>query len=371
MKDNSSGSKKKSNKNKNPLAQARGKQNRAENIWFRRSGGGYRLFIEYYSSQPVGVVVDDKKEELVDEAVLSKSATVGSNKRLPIRQQGGGGGGQGQSRAAKRRKKKKSKGCANNGSEQTTALIETKNEMPAANSMIPTADISESPLMKQFEKYLNDDCKGSKTQQPNLRSFIEAMSKPLPLTFRLRTHHRQQDTTSSVQQTISEEFSSIISRLSFGNGNIYIGVPGLSKERLGSISSSLKQFLVENSLNGTLARQELGSMLPVVALEQVGAMKRSSRVVDMCASPGSKTLQALEVISGRRNANSEKRINKGRIIANDILESRLSSLEEAVKRSGMSTKDTSRITYSCQDASRLILPVDTSWDCVICDVPCR
>ena len=44
-------------KSSNPLAQARGQQKAPENIWFRRSGAGYRLFVEYYANQPLGVVV--------------------------------------------------------------------------------------------------------------------------------------------------------------------------------------------------------------------------------------------------------------------------------------------------------------------------
>ena len=38
---------------KNPLSQARGKQQDAAHIWFRKSLAGYRCFVEYYCGQPL------------------------------------------------------------------------------------------------------------------------------------------------------------------------------------------------------------------------------------------------------------------------------------------------------------------------------
>jgi 16S rRNA C967 or C1407 C5-methylase (RsmB/RsmF family) len=100
-------------------------------------------------------------------------------------------------------------------------------------------------------------------------------------------------------------------------------------------------------------------MLPVLALHEAGYLKLSSRVLDMCASPGSKTLQALEIVGKR-----------GRIVANDILETRLDSLKQAVERSGMPEELTKRIYYTCQDATQLKVKSSKPWDAVLCDVPC-
>jgi 16S rRNA C967 or C1407 C5-methylase (RsmB/RsmF family) len=120
------------------------------------------------------------------------------------------------------------------------------------------------------------------------------------------------------------------------------------------------------SMNGTLARQEFGSMLPVLSLEAIGVMKRGSKVLDMCASPGSKTLQAVEIVV---DVTSEKK--KGRVIANDVSSGRLDALREAVLRSGVPTELTNRITYTNYDAQNFPPPKSGKlFDAIICDVPC-
>jgi 16S rRNA C967 or C1407 C5-methylase (RsmB/RsmF family) len=77
----------------------------------------------------------------------------------------------------------------------------------------------------------------------------------------------------------------------------------------------------------------------------------------MCASPGSKTLQALE-----RTALT------GKVLANDVLQSRLEALQQAVERSGMPIDYTKRIQYSCCDASQL--QTTKQYHVILCDVPC-
>jgi 16S rRNA C967 or C1407 C5-methylase (RsmB/RsmF family) len=75
------------------------------------------------------------------------------------------------------------------------------------------------------------------------------------------------------------------------------------------------------------------------------------------------------------------------LIANDIMESRLSALQQAVERSGVT--ETESITYTCQDATKFSLRVAVSsssgkqsssaassrteallFDVILCDVPC-
>jgi hypothetical protein len=41
----------------NPIAAARGNAKRAEQLWHRKTGAGFALFVEYYAQQPAGVVV--------------------------------------------------------------------------------------------------------------------------------------------------------------------------------------------------------------------------------------------------------------------------------------------------------------------------
>ena len=71
-------------------------------------------------------------------------------------------------------------------------------------------------------------------------------------------------------------------------------------------------------------------------------------------------LQALEVVG-----------SGGRVIANDVHPGRLDSLREAVHRSGMPPRLTSRVTYTNYDACAFPYPKSGRlFDAVICDVPC-
>ena len=60
-----------------------------------------------------------------------------------------------------------------------------------------------------------------------------------------------------------------------------------------AIKGHLKRFLNEEDKLGNLARQELVSMVPVQVLD----IQKHHKVLDLCASPGSKTKQALEYLS--------------------------------------------------------------------------
>lgn len=118
-----------------------------------------------------------------------------------------------------------------------------------------------------------------------------------------------------------------------------------------------------------MARQELGSMLPVVALAGVGKLQYGSKLLDMCACPGSKTLQALEILATSPIQPPTRK--PGRIVANDVHPTRLDSLKDAVKRSGVSPSLTDRIVYTNHDASKFPTPKSGSlFDCIMADVPC-
>lgn len=299
-------------KRKNALSKARGKQQRAENVWFKREGAGYRLFVEYYAAQPIGTVVSSESSSGVDSSAKKRKST-------PIQQ------GKGMSRAAKRRKKKKN------------LAVVIQDDSAADKSM------AEEAVSSHFS---------TKELATHLRPFLVSMSKPLPLTFRLR---QSAENISEVQKSLSK-YKEFLSPLPF-DSNIYQAT--LSKASLSTKSPALKELLISHSQDGTLARQELGSMLPVLVLQKTGYLRRSSCVLDMCASPGSKTMQALEVVG-----------ESGRIVANDVLESRLEALREAVERSGMSKKLENRITYTNQNAKQLTLRTEQWANVVLCDVPC-
>ncbi len=95
--------------------------------------------------------------------------------------------------------------------------------------------------------------------------------------------------------------------------------------------------------------QEEVSLLPVVAL----APRPGARVLDLCAAPGNKTLQAAVALE-----------NQGTVVANDRSGGRLNPLRTALYRFGLTN-----VTTTNYDAARFPL-ADSAFDCVIADVPC-
>jgi 16S rRNA C967 or C1407 C5-methylase (RsmB/RsmF family) len=71
----------------------------------------------------------------------------------------------------------------------------------------------------------------------------------------------------------------------------------------------VKHFLNIESEIGNLSRQEAVSMIPALLLD----VKSHNRVLDMCAAPGSKTCQLIELL----HANNELHPS-GIVIANDV-----------------------------------------------------
>lgn len=56
--------------------------------------------------------------------------------------------------------------------------------------------------------------------------------------------------------------------------------------------SKLHEFLVSNNRLGSINRQEEVSMIPVHLLD----LEPGQKVLDMCASPGSKTAQIIDIL---------------------------------------------------------------------------
>lgn len=349
----------------NPLSAARGKK-KAESLWHRKSGAGYHLFVEFYAKHLAAVCVsssssssgileyqgqhDNNKE--TSDSRTTNSPGEQQTSSLTRKSLSGQTPGQGLSRAAKRRKKKKGISVTeehNNTTTKTKAAIGDESEAHKKSH-------TNQDLWKAFQEKFRHDSLGS---DPSFRSFLVALSNPLPLTFRLR----QGSLDSKVQrhkihQEITFKFGSLVESVPFDEA-IYQAKKSatiLSKDTLSRTAPELKEFLIAQTQQGILARQELGSMLPVLALAKGGWIKSGSRVLDLCASPGSKTLQALEIVG-----------SSGRIKANDVNESRLNALKEASARSGMPHVD--RIKYTMHDASKYPIP-QRLFDAIICDVPC-
>lgn len=109
-------------------------------------------------------------------------------------------------------------------------------------------------------------------------------------------------------------------------------------------------------------------MLPVLFLD----VQRGHRVLDMCASPGSKTTQVIDFLLSSENGNSGEQ--SGLVIANDLDKKRAYMLVHRLSRNTLR-----RTVVTCgagdtfpglYDAETKTLQPTNVFDRVLCDVPC-
>ena len=93
----------------------------------------------------------------------------------------------------------------------------------------------------------------------------------------------------------------------------------------GKYHTRLAQVLCDAQRAGHLTRQETASMLPVVALR----VQQHHRVLELCAAPGSKTLQLLDALHGGAGGPEPP---TGLLVAGDLKPGRLKKLIDRCRR---------------------------------------
>ncbi|KAJ3181791.1 tRNA (cytosine(34)-C(5))-methyltransferase [Geranomyces variabilis] len=127
------------------------------------------------------------------------------------------------------------------------------------------------------------------------------------------------------------------------------------------------RFLVAETEVGNISRQEVVSMIPVELMD----VKPHHVVLDMCASPGSKTAQILEAL----HADESDAIPEGLVIANDADQERCYMLVKQAKRlqspclmvTNHDGQQFPSIYYSGKDSERQHA---LRFDRILADVPC-
>lgn len=104
------------------------------------------------------------------------------------------------------------------------------------------------------------------------------------------------------------------------------------------------------SIEGLFTVQDQSSQLAALSLSP----EPDSLVLDLCAAPGGKTTHMAELMK-----------NQGKIIASDIYESRLKSVDLLARKLGISIIET-----KVQDASIVDPNLVGKVDCILADVPC-
>ena len=118
----------------------------------------------------------------------------------------------------------------------------------------------------------------------------------------------------------------------------------------GKAEGDIKIILSALHETGRLTRQEAVSMIPAIALDA----KPGDIVLDMCASPGSKTTQIAEHLN-----------EKGIVMANEVVNSRINTLVANIKRHGSITP------IIVHHDGRFIPKVPVSgFDKILVDAPC-
>ncbi|KYM78314.1 tRNA (cytosine-5-)-methyltransferase CG6133 [Atta colombica] len=127
----------------------------------------------------------------------------------------------------------------------------------------------------------------------------------------------------------------------------------------------LHNFLIAETNNGSISRQEVVSMVPPLVLD----VKPSHKVLDMCAAPGSKTAQLIEMIHA-----DEENPPEGFVIANDVDNNRCYMLVHQAKRLNSPNILITNHDSSIMPNFMITKPDDTKdtlkFDRILADVPC-
>nr|XP_012599684.1 tRNA (cytosine(34)-C(5))-methyltransferase [Microcebus murinus] len=125
------------------------------------------------------------------------------------------------------------------------------------------------------------------------------------------------------------------------------------------------QFLVSETESGNISRQEAVSMIPPLLLN----VQPHHKILDMCAAPGSKTTQLIEMLHADMNVP----FPEGFVIANDVDNKRCYLLVHQAKR--LSSPCIMVVNHDASSIPRLLIDVDGRkeilfYDRILCDVPC-
>ena len=216
-------------------------------------------------------------------------------------------------------------------------------------------------------------------------TFLESLRSPLPMTFRINgsgkfaTQMRDQlegtlfaqlmrETANSETGTVDEELRSVPpptplawypERLAW-----QFNYSRAQLRRL-PVLQGIFDFIKNANELGSISRQEAVSMIPPFFLDA----QPHHRILDMCASPGSKTFQILERMHGEMLEGASK-MPTGFVVANDVDLKRCNLLTHQTKRANSPTLLVTN--HEAQNFPVIRSPTGEKFefDAILCDVPC-
>lgn len=234
--------------------------------------------------------------------------------------------------------------------------------MPKSERRKKPENLAEAGFIKdEFINYYKMQFVPSILDEESFNQMIESFRISLPHVFRLNPIAHDADRVKSTLNTHFEELkkSNIeISKIEiFGDefGEIYkmsIDNPNFRKN---PALQPFREWLHVHEACGDFSRQELVSMIPPYFLD----LKPEHYVLDMCAAPGSKTTQVLEMMLKQANGKPVE----GIVVANEVNAKRCRTLAGRLQR--LDNRQTIVTSHAGQQ-----FPEITQFDRIVCDVPC-
>ena len=207
-----------------------------------------------------------------------------------------------------------------------------------------------------FEKYYNAQ---GIIEAHEWQEFLAALHRPLPVTFRFSAMPDLALTVSGFK----ERWQSV-----WPQGATELPVPGAWQlpydrttlaARECPVTRDVHRWLGAACSAGAAQRQELVSMVPVALLD----VQPHHLCLDLCASPGSKTTQCLERVSG-----------SGAVVANDMKPLRAFTLSKRCRALGSACARLAVVTHRAQALPSILgaggQGSRRGFDRIVCDVPC-
>ncbi|TKC46278.1 hypothetical protein EI555_005772 [Monodon monoceros] len=206
--------------------------------------------------------------------------------------------------------------------------------------------------------------------------FMEALREPLPATLRItgyKSHAKE------ILHCLKNKYFKELEDLEVDGQKVEVPQPlswypeelawhtNLSRKILRKSPQLEKfhQFLVSETESGNISRQEAVSMIPPLLLNA----HPHHKILDMCAAPGSKTTQLIEML----HADMSVPFPEGFVIANDVDNKRCYLLVHQAKR--LSSPCIMVVNHDASCIPRLQMDVNGKkeilfYDRILCDVPC-
>lgn len=230
--------------------------------------------------------------------------------------------------------------------------------------------VKENKLFEHFYQELKIVPEGEWDQ------FMEALREPLPATLRItgyKSHAKE------ILHCLKNKYFKELEDLEVDGQKVEVPQPlswypeelawhtNLSRKILRKSPQLEKfhQFLVSETESGNISRQEAVSMVPPLLL----SAQPHHKILDMCAAPGSKTAQLIEMLHADMNVP----FPEGFVIANDVDNKRCYLLVHQAKR--LSSPCIMVVNHDASSIPRLRVDVNGRkeilfYDRILCDVPC-